>query len=104
MKFTNAEGEVIECTVQEYHELKGIVFEEETAEKPATIAASELTDAQYVTWSLLCDLDRGNGVQVAALARAEGVPATMASQRIGRLKNLGYAEQIRKGLYRALTP
>lgn len=69
-----------------------------------TGGTGKLNTIQYRTWEYLCENDIASGVHVSQVAHAFGLSNTSANARLVTLFNLGYAQRVAKGYYRALTP
>jgi hypothetical protein len=68
------------------------------------VSGSNLNAIQYRTWEYLCENDNSGGVHVSQVARAFAVSNAAANSRLSTLYQLGYANRVAKGYYRALTP
>lgn len=62
---------------------------------------NDLNGLQYAAWTWLIENDNEHGVHFTAMARAMRITEKAASQRCTRLMNMGYAERVGAGKYRA---
>ncbi len=99
MKYTTPDGDYIECTVDEYLQLKGCEMKTVDA-APSTTGLNPL---QQEVWELLDHLDPNRqGVHYTKIAEAQHISEGSANQRLARIEKLGCAKKIRGGVFIAL--
>ncbi len=89
------------------NDLTGTKEKVERAENDMKLAQHcvELTRPLHAVWSFLVDHEKDpNGATVSGVERALGLSNGTANSRLCRLTNMGYAERVGRGRYKAITP
>lgn len=65
--------------------------------------SAELNQPLYETWEYLCEHDSEYGLHIAGVARALGINDKACSYRLRTLRDMGFAEVVTRGKYRAVA-